>query len=764
MEKEDLYLSKEESEKIINKIIKEGDINKMQSVIGSILYDDSNFKYEKDGKDYQLNKNLGKDYLEIKFRQFSENFLTKNIVDLELLKDVVAIQNGYKPNLIKEDKIIDYISGDYTRLKDVESDRISFLKQLKFLEQKGIITEENTPMIVNLKKDTEYDKMVLSEEEIYKYSVKHIINDRYKNNGIFEEQTVEQNDKYKDENRAKIEKERDEYWTKKFRDALLEQGYSELIFKESDKPRRTSDNQLLDKFYETTYNLKQKGRSFIEDSSIVKMNQNYNIPEFSIYKREKNNNGIYFNDLHILTRDRQNMEDILKLTALDIRSQGIKKPYIYTSAILNNQDALHKKIYVKAQMKALLDHGEYSFDDIKVQKQHQDVYEELLNEYAEKRVSVFDINKVVEGLKDGTTSKLDRMILLKHLNSENFLNGHDQSEFLTKNNIVPEEYNAMLMKIKVGKDNLNEKEILDLSTVIEYIDTMNSAIKNDSINSTVSQDIRTNMESPKKMSDELIQFSTEERDLIENNKRIIDFKDFDNKKSTNNLNHDYDIIKGLANKINNEKFSSIVLPLGDKFIDTVKRKKMLIDLHEKFTDENFPKITQKIKEDFIKLLSQDLSSKDIPENNKNVVYRVGEKTLETIGNVIREYAMSDIGDYLTGKIDHAALGDVSFTAQQELKSQNLVSEDLIVHKKSTSNITNDSQEAVMLASYMDSFENIDNGSSTEVRGDTPTQDDVIEPFYNSDYNVNETNEFTNEAENRDTSKTRAPSKKVSGPS
>lgn len=711
MEKEDLYLSKEESEKIINKIIKEGDINKMQSVIGSILYDDSNFKYEKDGKDYQLNKNLGKDYLEIKFRQFSENFLTKNIVDLELLKDVVAIQNGYKPNLIKEDKIIDYISGDYTRLKDVESDRISFLKQLKFLEQKGIITEENTPMIVNLKKDTEYDKMVLSEEEIYKYSVKHIINDRYKNNGIFEEQTVEQNDKYKDENRAKIEKERDEYWTKKFRDALLEQGYSELIFKESDKPRRTSDNQLLDKFYETTYNLKQKGRSFIEDSSIVKMNQNYNIPEFSIYKREKNNNGIYFNDLHILTRDRQNMEDILKLTALDIRSQGIKKPYIYTSAILNNQDALHKKIYVKAQMKALLDHGEYSFDDIKVQKQHQDVYEELLNEYAEKRVSVFDINKVVEGLKDGTTSKLDRMILLKHLNSENFLNGHDQSEFLTKNNIVPEEYNAMLMKIKVGKDNLNEKEILDLSTVIEYIDTMNSAIKNDSITSTVSQDIKTNIEEPKEISNGLIQFSVNERELIENNKRIIDFKDFDNQKNTNGLNHDYDIIKSLGNKIKDEKFASIVSTLGEKLIDTIEKKKMLIDLHERF-----PEISKEVKKDFINLLSQDLSM----ENTQKVSFKVGDKTLQTIGDTIRQYGLSDIGNYISTRIDHAALGNVHFE-----KNQNNVNDHHLDYMNNNSNIQNN-QELDM--------PNLD--KNQEIRGNMPDHDDLIEPSLNQNESEN----------------------------
>lgn len=758
-ETENLYLSIEESKKIINKTIKEGDMNKMQSIMGSILYDDSSFKYEKDGNDYQLNRNLGKDYLEIKFRQFSENFLTKNIVDIELLKDVVAIQNGYEPHLIKEDKIIDYIEGDYTRLQDVESDRISFLKQLKFLEQKGIVTEENTPMLINLKKDTEYDKIKLSEEEIYKYSVKHVINDRYKNNGIFEEQTVEQNNKYKDENRARIEKERDEYWTKKFRDALLEKGYSEMIFKDSDKPRRTSDNQLLDKFYETAYNFKQKGRSFIEDSSIVKMEQNYNIPEFSVYKREKNNNGIYFNDLHMLTRDPQYMEEILKITALDIRSQGIKKPFIYTSAILNNQDALHKKVYVKAQMKALLDHGEYSFDDIKVQKQHQDVYQELLNEYAEKRVSVFDVDKVIEGLKDGTTSKLDRFILLKNLRSENFLNGHEQSEFLTKNNIVPEEYNAMLMKIEQGKDNLTEKEVLDLSTVVEYIDTMNSAIKKDLITSTSSQDIRTNIEEPNQIIERLgkYMFTDNEENLIKNKESIIHFKDFDGKKTSNGLNHDRDTISQLGEKIKTTKLGEKIKP---ELVDVIQRKKMLIDLYDNFPENEFPKLTDQVKRDFVNVLSQDLPLID-KNNPKNINYKISAQTLQTIGDIIREYKIFDIGNYLADRIDHDALGDVREN-QQENK---VVSpKDLIVHTEPTNDIdiTKNGEEL---------HENYDSGSSTQVKGEIPAQDDLIEPPYISQskstvYKVeipnnhdSEPNEFSNTAYKQEQLGTRTISQK-----
>lgn len=653
---ENEYLSQKDSEKIINNIIKEGDIAKIQAVMEAVLYGNSNLRYKKDEKDekeYQLNQNLSQSYKEIKFRAFSEQFLTKNIVDLELLKEVVSIQNGLSSNLIKDDEMKKYIMGDYTILKDSESDRISFLKQLKFLEQEGIIDEETTPLISVLKEKSEYDKIILTDEENHKYSLKKIINNKFENTGVLEEQKIEQDEKYFNENRAKIKKERDEYWNKKYRDALLQSGLSEMVFKDSDRPRKTSDNQLIDKFYEATHNLKQKGRSFIEDSSIVKMNQDYNIPQFTIYKREKNNNGIYFNDLHMLTRNPEEMNAILKITALDVRAQGIEKPYIYTSPILNNQDAINKKIYVEAQMRALLDHGEYSFDDIKVQKQHQDVYQKLLEEYADKRVSVFDMNKSIEGLKDGTISKIDRMVLLKHLNSENFLNGHTQSEFLSQNNIVPEDYNAMLVKIKDNKGNITEKEANMLHVVMDYIETMGNSI---SLENNKSDDIKTNINSEvQDISNGMIQFSNQEKELIKSSKKIIDFKDYDGLESSN----ERQIIQSLGKKIKDPQYESLIQSLPENLIEPITKKSILISLHEMH-----PEIHPTIKKDFIKLISQNLSI----ENSFQVGSSIGEQKLEEIGNVIRQYKLEEIGNYLSTRIDHSALGKISFKNEENNNS------------------------------------------------------------------------------------------------
>lgn len=656
---ENEYLSQKESEKIINNIIKEGDIAKIQAVMEAVLYGNSNLRYkknEKDEKEYQLNQNLSQSYKEIKFRAFSEQFLTKNIVDLELLKEVVSIQNGLSSNLIKDDEMKKYIMGDYTILKDSESDRINFLKQLKFLEQEGIIDEENTPLITVLREKSEYDKIILTEEENHKYSLKKIINNRFENTGVLEEQKIEQDEKYFNENRAKIKKERDEYWNEKFRAALLKSGLSEMVFKDSDRPRRTSDNQLIDKFYEATNNLKQKGRSFIEDSSIVKMNKEYKVPEYTMYKREKNNNGVYFNDLHMLTRNPEEMKEILKITALDVRAQGIEKPYIYTSAVLSYQDSINKKIYVEAQMRALLDHGEYSFDDIKVQKQHQDVYQKLLEEYADKRVSVFDMNKTIESLKNGTTSKIDKMILLKNLDSENFSNGHTQSEFLLQNNIVPEDYNLMLSKIKDNKGNITEKEANMLHVVMDYIETMGSSINLE--NNKKSDDIKMNINSEvQEISNNMIQFSTQETQLISNSKKIIDFNDYDGVQNSN----ERQFIKSLGQKVKNPEFENLISSLPENLIEAITKKSMLINLHEMH-----PEINPTIKKDFIKLISQNLSI----ENTFKVSSMIGDQKLEEIGNVIRQYKLEEIGNYLSTRIDHSALGTISFKNKEIQENNN----------------------------------------------------------------------------------------------
>lgn len=644
------YLSKEDSEKVINKVIRDGDLDRINSVMENILYKKDTFTQKKEDKEYFLNENLSKDYLEIKFRQFSELFLTQNTVDLELLKDVVSIQNGLKPSLIQEEKVIDYIKEGYSSLKGQPTDRISFLKQIKFLEEEGIINEENTPLLQNLKVNSEYADIKLTQEEEYNFSLKNIINNKYKNNGIVEQQKVEEDEKFLDEQRAKIEKDRDEYWTKKFREELLKQGYSEMVFKDSDKPRKTSDNTILDKFYEKLYNLKKEGFIFKEDTSIVRMNANYDIPEYSIYKRAKNNNGIYFDDLHILTQNKEAMSEILRLSALDVRSQGIKNPYVYTSPFLNNQDALHKKQYVEAQIRALVEHGEYSFDNIKVQKQHQDVYDRLLEEYASKRVSVIDMDKIVEGLIDNSTSRIDRKILLNHLNENNFLNGHTQSEFLMQNNIVPEEYNSMLKKINDKSKPLTEKEINNLSLVLEYIDTIGSSLKNNEVTLPKVEGMKINPEDPKEIQSKIIQFTKPEKELIDNNKTITSFNDYENKKNTDGTNHDYDLIKSLAIKIKDPDFKDLVSELSEKTIDAIKRKSMLIDLHE-----NNPHISPELKQTFVNLLNQEIDE----SNLQKVLYRIGgDNSLVEIGDTIRNNSLVEIADYIKFKIQHEALGNL----------------------------------------------------------------------------------------------------------
>ncbi len=633
------YLSQEESEKIINKIIKEGDLNRVQTVMESILYSNNNFIYEKDGQDYLLSKNLDAQYMERKFRQFSESFLTKNIIDLELLKDVVSIQNGFKPQLIKQESVENYIRGDYMVLKDSPSDRISFLKQIKFLEESSIIDEENTPLLSSLKLKTEYNDIKLTEEEKYQFSLKKVINNKFENSGLGEQKKVEENEKYIDE------QSRQEYWNKKFKEALLEMKCTEMIFKNSDKPRKESDNALLDKFYEMSYNMKQKGRSFIEDSSIVKMDDTYGMPLRTFYKIEKNNKGVYFNDLPALLQD-EKVKDILRLTALNVRAQGIENPFIYTSKILNTQDALQKKNYVEAQMRALLDHAEYSFDDIKVQKQHADVYEELLKEYAMKKIGVLDIDKTIEGLKDNSTSKLDRRVLLNYLEDNGFapLPIEEHQDFLSQNNIVPEEYVAMLKKIKDKSDSLTDKEFDNLSMVVDYIKTIGNNLTQQISNDTIGDTIKENVEN--EVSNDLPKlFTTHETEFIKKPEQIKKFNDYENKKQGSGLNADYSMIETLWKKIKNPEMNASVESVPSNTIDLIEKKGMLIDLYK------MPQIDPNLKKQFAVFFEQNINP-----NNLNGQ----EQTLYELGNAIREHNLVDIANYMIKKgINHDALGKMN---------------------------------------------------------------------------------------------------------
>lgn len=638
------YLSQEESEKIINKIIKEGDLNRVQTVMENILYSNNNFIYEKDGQDYLLSKNLDAQYMERKFRQFSEAFLTKNIIDIELLKDVVAIQNGFKPQLIKHESVENYIRNDYMVLKDSHSDRISFLKQIKFFEESGIIDEENTPLLSSLKLKTEYNDIKLTDEEKYQFSLKKVINNKFENSGLVEQKKIEEDEKYIDEQRAKIEKSRQEYWNKKFKDALLEMNCTEMIFKDTDKPRKESDNVLLDKFYEMSYNMKQKGRSFIEDSSIVKMDNTYGMPLRTFYKIEKNNKGVYFNDLPALLQD-ENMKNILKLTALNVRAQGIENPFIYTSKILNTQDALQKKAYVEAQMRALLDHAEYSFDNIKVQQQHADVYERLLNEYASKKIGVLDIDKTIEGLKDNSTSKLDRRVLLNYLADNGFapLPTEEHKDFLSQNNIVAEEYVAMLKKIKDKSDSLTDKEFDNLSLVIDYIKTIGNNLTEDITNDTIGDKIKENLEND--ISSKPPIFTKHEIAFIEKPEQIRKFNDYEDKKQGAGLNPDYKMLENLWEKIKSPEMKNVVDSVPPNTIELIEKKGMLIDLYK------MPQIDPNLKKQFANFLNQNINP-----NNLNGQ----EQSLFELGNAIREHNLIDIANYMIKKgINHDALGEMN---------------------------------------------------------------------------------------------------------
>ncbi len=527
--------------------------------------------------------------------QLSSEMITSQHIDLDLLQEIVKVQNNIEDNnmplsnevkeVLIEDKVLESVEG----LK-----RENNLKRLKANIEEGRI-DEDQEWIQLLKSNTDYSQIKLNEEEQANF-----VSQNPSNKPALAE--VSEKPEYKSEKQIPVvQKDIQEYWRERYIQKMNEYGLTEVHMDQYLKQanRKYKDNKYAAKLYDAYDWLLDKTVYPFKEVSISKLDDNYNIPTYSLFKESRFGKGVKFNQLPEPGHDMA-----YELAALKVRESGIQKPYVYATKPTSNQDLIQKNRFIENQINALIEYADYDINDIDVPHQFKPILEKIKKEQEMKQAMVLDQEELLQKVVNGNTNKSEREMFLDKINVTENINGELVSKNFDMNN--PNDV-LLLQKIsegsKIEDKGESENNLLNLlkekfkfaqnykpenpSPSFQNVDSVKEENKKP-VNNSESED------------DQLVNKSItlEENEILSKEKALINFNDYNGVQTDpeTKINEELEAILSLKKKLDNPEVSE---QIDKQQRDLIIRKGTIIE-----TFRNNPELDDDEKKVIVKLLGK----------------------------------------------------------------------------------------------------------------------------------------------------------------
>tara|TARA_Y100000034_G_C6910287_1_gene424305 strand:+ start:149 stop:2371 length:2223 start_codon:yes stop_codon:yes gene_type:complete len=527
--------------------------------------------------------------------QLSSEMITSQHIDLDLLQEIVKVQNNIEDNnmplsdevkeILIEDKVLESVEG----LK-----RENNLKRLKANIEEGRI-DEDQEWIQLLKSNTDYSQIKLNEEEQANF-----VSQNPSNKPALAE--VSEKPEYKSEKQIPVvQKDIQEYWRERYIQKMNEYGLTEVHMDQYLKQanRKYKDNKYAAKLYDAYDWLLDKTVYPFKEVSISKLDDNYNIPTYSLFKESRFGKGVKFNQLPEPGHDMA-----YELAALKVRESGIQKPYVYATKPTSNQDLIQKNRFIENQINALIEYADYDINDIDVPHQFKPILEKIKKEQEMKQAMVLDQEELLQKVVNGNTNKSEREMFLDKINVTENINGELVSKNFDMNN--PNDV-LLLQKIsegsKIEDKGESENNLLNLlkekfkfaqnykpenpSPSFQNVDSVKEENKKP-VNNSESED------------DQLVNKSItlEENEILSKEKALINFNDYNGVQTDpeTKINEELEAILSLKKKLDNPEVSE---QIDKQQRDLIIRKGTIIE-----TFRNNPELDDDEKKVIVKLLGK----------------------------------------------------------------------------------------------------------------------------------------------------------------
>ena len=223
-------------------------------------------------QEIELPKMTDKKFIGEKLMQFSSEMITSPHIDLELLQEIIKVQNNIEDSniplsnevkeILIEDKVLESIKG---------LERESNLKRLKANIEEGRIDDQQE-WIKLLKKNTDYDRIELSQEEQQHFVSQHPVNQPAS-------AEIKEQSNYKSKPQIPVvQKDMEEYWREKYIQKMNEYGLTEVHMDKYLKQtnRKYKDNKHVAKLYNAYDWLLDRTVYPFKEVSISKLDDEYN--------------------------------------------------------------------------------------------------------------------------------------------------------------------------------------------------------------------------------------------------------------------------------------------------------------------------------------------------------------------------------------------------------------------------------------------------------------------------------------------------------
>ena len=527
--------------------------------------------------------------------QLSSEMITSQHIDLDLLQEIVKVQNNIEDNnmplsdevkeVLIEDKVLESVEG----LK-----RENNLKRLKANIEEGRI-DEDQEWIQLLKSNTDYGQIKLNEEEQANF-----VSQNPSNKPALAE--VSEKPEYKSEKQIPVvQKDIQEYWRERYIQKMNEYGLTEVHMDQYLKQanRKYKDNKYAAKLYDAYDWLLDKTVYPFKEVSISKLDDNYNIPTYSLFKESRFGKGVKFNQLPEPGHDMA-----YELAALKVRESGIQKPYVYATKPTSNQDLIQKNRFIENQINALIEYADYDINDIDVPHQFKPILEKIKKEQEMKQAMVLDQEELLQKVVNGNTNKSEREMFLDKINVTENINGELVSKNFDMNN--PNDV-LLLQKISEGSkiEDKGESENNLLNLLKEKFKfAQNYKPENPSPSfqdvDSVKEENKKPVNNSESEDDELVNKSItlEENQILSKEKALINFNDYNGVQTDpeTNVNEELEAILSLKKKLDNPEVSE---KIDKQQRDLIIRKGTIIE-----TFKNNPELDDDEKKVIVKLLGK----------------------------------------------------------------------------------------------------------------------------------------------------------------
>lgn len=527
--------------------------------------------------------------------QLSSEMITSQHIDLDLLQEIVKVQNNIEDNnmplsnevkeVLIEDKVLESVEG----LK-----RENNLKRLKANIEEGRI-DEDQEWIQLLKSNTDYSQIKLNEEEQANF-----VSQNPSNKPALAE--VSEKPEYKSEKQIPVvQKDIQEYWRERYIQKMNEYGLTEVHMDQYLKQanRKYKDNKYAAKLYDAYDWLLDKTVYPFKEVSISKLDDNYNIPTYSLFKESRFGKGVKFNQLPEPGHDMA-----YELAALKVRESGIQKPYVYATKPTSNQDLIQKNRFIENQINALIEYADYDINDIDVPHQFKPILEKIKKEQEMKQAMVLDQEELLQKVVNGNTNKSEREMFLDKINVTENINGELVSKNFDMNN--PNDV-LLLQKISEGSkiEDKGESENNLLNLLKEKFKfAQNYKPENPSPSfqdvDSVKEENKKPVNNSESEDDELVNKSItlEENQILSKEKALINFNDYNGVQTDpeTNVNEELEAILSLKKKLDNPEVSE---KIDKQQRDLIIRKGTIIE-----TFKNNPELDDDEKKVIVKLLGK----------------------------------------------------------------------------------------------------------------------------------------------------------------